>query len=324
MEIYKNIYCHKIPLPGNPLQSINNFIVKSGDENLIIDTAFNVDASIAAMKQVVKSLDINLQKTKLFITHFHSDHSGQAHLFAARGAKIFMGETDGHLVSTMANPQSPHWNEVLEIAKLQGLGQEKLTIQEHPGYKYRPQARLEFSTIYPGDKIVIGQYSFTAINLAGHTPGMLGLYEPNHKILFCGDHVLGSITPNITFYGFRYGDMLGQYMENLRKVSDMEIKLLLSSHRALIPNYRDRIAELLNHHQKRLDETYEILNHESPMTVLEVTKKLHWNISSKNWDAFPKSQKWFAAGEAHAHLEHLLAVKKIQRTKVNGILYYYI
>lgn len=324
MEVYKDVYCNIIPLPGNPLKSINNFIVKSGDETLIVDTAFNTAVSIAAMQQILKSLDVDLQKTKLFITHFHSDHSGQAHLFAARGAKIFMGETDGHLVSTMADQQSPHWNEVMEIAKLQGLGQENLTIQEHPGYKHRPQARLEFSTIYPGDKIVIGQYSFTAINLAGHTPGMLGLYEPNHKILFCGDHVLGSITPNITFYGFRYGDMLGQYMENLRKVSDMEIKLLLSSHRALIPNYRDRIAELLNHHQKRLDETYQILGQASPMTVLEVTKKLHWNISSKSWNAFPKSQKWFAAGEAHAHLEHLLAMRKIQRTKKNGILYYYI
>lgn len=70
MEIYKNIYCHKIPLPGNPLQSINNFIVKSGDENLIIDTAFNVDASIAAMKQVVKSLDINLQKNEIIYHPF--------------------------------------------------------------------------------------------------------------------------------------------------------------------------------------------------------------------------------------------------------------
>lgn len=104
----------------------------------------------------------------------------------------------------------------------------------------------------------------------------------------------------------------------------MEIHLLFSSHRALITNYKERIAELLNHHQKRLDETYEILNHESPMTVLEVTKKMHWNISSKSWNAFPKSQKWFAAGEAHAHLEHLLAMRKIQRTKKNGILYYYI
>lgn len=324
MEVYKDIYCNIIPLPGNPLKSINNFIVKSGDETLIVDTAFNTSVSIAAMQQILRSLDIDLQKTKLFITHFHSDHSGQAYLFKNHGATLLMGKTDGNLVSSMADKQSPHWKDVMEIAELEGLEEENLTIQEHPGYKYRPQSTLEFSTVSPGDEIVVGQYSFTVINLIGHTPGMLGLYEPNHKILFCGNHILGSITPNITFYGFRYGDMLGKYMDNLKKVSEMEINLLLSSHRALITNYKERIAELLKHHQKRLDETYQILGQESPMTVLEVTKKLHWNISSNSWNAFPKSQKWFAAGEAHAHLEHLLAMRKIQRTKKNGILYYYI
>ncbi|EKX80958.1 metallo-beta-lactamase [Clostridium botulinum CFSAN001628] len=46
-------------------------------------------------------------------------------------------------------------------------------------------------------------------------------------------------------------------------------------------------------------------------TVKQVTKELHWDIKSKNWDEFPKSQKWFAAGEAHAHLEHLRALEEV-------------
>ena len=81
----------------------------------------------------------------------------------------------------------------------------------------------------------------------------------------------------------------------------MEINLLLSSHRALITNYKERIAELLNHHQKRLDETYEILNHESPMTVLEVTKKCTGISLLKAGMLFPKAKN----GLLQAKLMHI-------------------
>ena len=59
-----------------------------------------------------------------------------------------------------------------------------------------------------------------------------------------------------------------------------------------------------------------------PAIVKQVTKELHWNIKSKDWDDFPKSQKWFAAGEAHAHLEHLRALGEVTMEEKNGVLYY--
>lgn len=39
-EIIKDIYRIEIPLPGNPLKSINSYVIK-GDRNLIIDTRMN-------------------------------------------------------------------------------------------------------------------------------------------------------------------------------------------------------------------------------------------------------------------------------------------
>ena len=87
---------------------------------------------------------------------------------------------------------------------------------------------------------------------AGHIPGMLGLYEPEKKILFCGDHILGKITPNITYWGEKYGDSLGTYLKNIEKLKSLEIKYLFSSHRFLVEDINGRIEELKVHHQKRL------------------------------------------------------------------------
>ena len=42
-KVYSNPDVYKIfvPLPDNPLQNLNCFVVKCGKENLIIDTGFN-------------------------------------------------------------------------------------------------------------------------------------------------------------------------------------------------------------------------------------------------------------------------------------------
>ncbi len=174
----------------------------------------------------------------------------------------------------------------------------------------------------PGEYIQVGEYNFEIIDLKGHTPGIVGLYDKEHKLLFCGDHILGKITPNITFWGFQYGDMLGTYLKSLDLVYNMDIDYLFSSHRFLVEDHRERVKELYQHHEKRLDEARHILRKCGRATVRTVTKQLQWDIKSKSWDDFPASQKWFAAGEAHAHLEHLRALGELVMEEENGVLYY--
>jgi hypothetical protein len=40
---------------------------------------------------------------------------------------------------------------------------------------------------------------------------------------------------------------------------------------------------------------------------------MKWRIRAKNWEEFPVTQKWFAVGEAMAHLDHLIAGAHIER-----------
>ena len=321
-EVYPGIFIEPIPLPKNPLKAINNYIIQSEGETMMVDTAFDVPESLAALQHVIEEHHLDLEHLTLFLTHLHSDHTGLAHWFQDRGAKILMGDMDGTYVRNMTDPDSPHWHNIQKFAKWQGLDCEQLRIEDHPGFRYRPKRAIQYTAVAPGDTVDVGAYHFTVIDLKGHTPGMLGLYEPTHKLFFCGDHILGKITPNIAFWGYEYGDILGTYFENLNKVRDMEIDHLFSSHRELIPDHRARIDALFAHHQKRLDETLMILHRYGKQTVREVTKRLSWDISAKNWDDFPKSQKWFAAGEAHTHLEHLFHTGQIERIQ-EGEVYYY-
>lgn len=323
-KVQDNIYLAEIPLKGNPLKSINIYIIKTDEGNIIVDTGFNTEEILSLTKDFIKDLDLDLSKTSLFLTHLHSDHTGLANFYSDLGVKIYMGEVDGALHEDFMDRYGNHWPKIEKYGHMQGLDEDKLNIEDHPGFKYRPRKPFKYNKVNPGDHIKLGDFDFEIVDLAGHTPGMVGLYDKNKSILFCGDHILGKITPNIQFWGFDVGDSLGTYLENLENVKNLNIKYLFSSHRFLIDDVPARVDELKEHHKQRLDEAVKALSLKD-CTVRDVTKSLQWDISAKNWDEFPKSQKWFAAGEAHAHLEHLRALGICDfREDENGVLYYYL
>ena len=57
--------------------------------------------------------------------------------------------------------------------------------------------------------------------------------SPNINYCF-GDHILGDITPNITFWDFAVGDSLGTYFKSLELVETLPIRYLFSAHRSLV------------------------------------------------------------------------------------------
>ncbi|MGI6078176.1 MAG: MBL fold metallo-hydrolase [Fastidiosipilaceae bacterium] len=322
-EIYPGIFMAPINLPRNPLRSINNYIVKGQSRDLMVDTAFNNQSCVKDINCHMDYCKTKATSLDIFFTHLHSDHTGLANYFADRGSDLYMGRYDANYVNNSLAADSPVWLSQLELALYQGLAADDLKLEEHPGFRYRPQKRMQVNYTAPGDVFKIGSYSFTVIDLPGHTPGLQALYEPEHQLLFCGDHILGDITPNITFWDFAVGDSLGTYFKSLELVETLPIRYLFSAHRSLVEDVSKRITELFVHHRKRLQEARDCLRRYGPSTVRRVTQNLHWDIRAKDWSDFPNSQKWFAAGEAMAHLEHLVALGDVVRHTADDGVYYY-
>ncbi|CEM61999.1 MBL fold metallo-hydrolase [Treponema phagedenis] len=323
-EVYQNIFMKEIPLTGNPLKSINIFIIKTPEESLIVDTGFNNEEVREHMMLFLNELKIDLNNTALFLTHLHADHIGLASFLQGKGVrKIYLSAVDGAIIKNGFKKESSHWQRIIKNSHRQGMDIEGLKIEEHPGFKNRSEKSFSYIPCKPGDTLSIGDFHFVFLDEAGHTPGMLGLYEAEKKILFCGDHILGKITPNITYWGEEFGDSLGIYMKNLNKIKNYSIDHLFSSHRFLVDDVNKRIDEILHHHRVRLDEIMSILRQDEALTVRDVTCRMHWDIRAKNWENFPPSQKWFAAGEAAAHLLHLVQLGKVIETiDDNGVAWY--
>jgi hypothetical protein len=49
------------------------------------------------------------------------------------------------------------------------------------------------------------------------------------------------------------------------------------------------------------------------MNAYDIAAGMTWDIDCENWEQFPIAQKWFATGEAIAHLRYLESEGRIKR-----------
>jgi len=307
-QILPNLYNIEVPLPQSPLQAINSYVVKAHGQSLIIDTGQNREECMRVLSSGLKELDVDLRKADFFITHSHSDHLGLVSSLATDTSTIYFNQPDAAIISS-----ADYWEKVSDFACINGFPEDELkrAIKNHPGKKYRSSGHLDFYILKEGDTVSIGDYLFKCIETPGHTKGHMCLYEPSKKIFISGDHILSDITPNISLWSDDENP-LNEYLKSLDKVYDFEVELVLPGHRGTFSNHKERIQELKHHHRTRANEVLSILE-KGNENAFQVASQMSWDMTYEFWELFPSLQKWFAFGEAMAHLKYLEERGKIRR-----------
>jgi len=316
-EIMIDLYKIEIPLPNSPLKALNSYVIRNSSRNLIIDTGWNQEECLNAMQTALKKLGVDMNKTDFFITHSHSDHVGLVSKLTANTSLIYFNQPDADRVNS-----GVHLDDFISFARLNGFPEDELqaSLRSHPGFKFRSKDKLVFHILREGDPINIGGYAFKCIETPGHTRGHMCLYEPSKRILVAGDHILSDISSNIQLWSDEWNP-LKEYLTSLDKVYQLDIELVLPGHRGIFRNCRQRIQELKHHHQKRLDEILSILER-GGKDAFQIGSLMSWDVVYDSWDLFPVSQKWFAIGEAIAHLKYLEEERLIRRkTQKQGRVY---
>ena len=312
-EIRPNLFRIEVPLPNSPLKFLNSYVVRSSNRNLIIDTGLNRKKCFDAMQSGLQQLDIDLARTDFFITHLHADHFALLPKLVTDTSRVFFNRPEAELIEA-----SGSWDRMVAYAWKNGFPENELheAIQSHPGREFGSEWIPELSILQDGDQLSVGIYCFKCISTPGHSLGHTCLYEPKEKILVAGDHILIDITPNIQCWSEEQNP-LKDYLASLDKVKDIEIDLVLPGHRRLIMDHKRRIAELKEHHERRLSEISSLLS-DDPQTAFQVASRMTWDLDC-SWEEFPRVQKWFATGEAIAHLRYLLRKGSISKRDENGI-----
>lgn len=305
-KIMEDIYKIIVPLPDNPLGSLNSYLILGGRErNLLIDTGFNHPLCRSVILDAFHQLGARLSDTDFFLTHLHADHSGLAAELAEEGAKIYCSEQDGRIVNLFASQS--YWDEMSAVFSKHGMPDIKLDKKKgvHPGKLFGGRKEIDFTFVRDNDMICSGKHRLRCVWTPGHSPGHMCLYDEKEKLLFSGDHILGDITPVITVEKGMERP-LSFYLESLDRIKKLEIERILTGHRGSVGNAYHRIEELKSHHASRLQEIIDILKSTgSSLNAYAVAAKMTWRMDADQWENIPRQQRWFATGEAMAHLLYL-------------------
>lgn len=307
-EILPDLYRIEVPLPGNPLKSVNSYLFKSKERNLIVDTGMNRPECRDTLEAALDELGVNRNRTDYFITHLHADHLALVPELASPTSVIFFNRPDAAFIS-----RGVRWEEARLLAEANGFPAEEArrAVEAHPGVRYGLSRLPSFTLLAEGNQLKAGRYHLTCIETPGHSEGHLCLYERQRRFLISGDHLLGDITPNISLWTENQNP-LRAYLASLNRIYRLEVDMVLPGHRRPFSNCRNRIDQLQAYHYNRAQEVRAILE-TGEKNAYQVAAAMHWDLDCEFWDLFPVSQKWFATGEALAHLKFLEDQGQVRR-----------
>ncbi|MFW6056186.1 MAG: MBL fold metallo-hydrolase [Chloroflexota bacterium] len=300
-ELLPGVLRLEVPLPRSPLKATNSYVVFDRERPLIIDTAFNRPECHDAFLGLVDEAGIDLDSADYFVTHVHADHLGLAVSLARNGAAIYFNEPD----IPLARPADEYWESMGQAYEMHGmpLSDSHTAMERHPGRIYGPDRDFPYTVVQDGDIFERGGYRLRCFQTSGHTPGHMCLLLENLNVLFCGDHILGDITPNITMWpGME--DPLGHYLRSLDAVRRLNVDRALTGHRSMVVDCAERIGELERHHAGRCEEVLAALA-DGEKDAATVTPLISWDLRYETWDEVHPVQKLFATGETIAHLQYL-------------------
>lgn len=322
-QIRPGIYSIKIRFVNSPLKNLNSYVFIGKDRNLLIDTGFNQPECLEDLRNGIKELGLNMNKTDIFATHFHADHCGLIDQIAEKGTRIYMSSIDKVLLEEFILNEDRVWEGYSDWYLQEGYPAEELkeALSKNPAKNFVLKNPVPITALSDGVFLSAGNTKLHCILTPGHTPGHMCLYDVDTQTMVLGDHVLFDITPNITVWAGMHNS-LELYLKSLKRIREFPVTIPLPAHRECTISMSARIDELLVHHEKRLEEAMAII-HETPgVNSYQIAGRMKWSIRSKNWDDFPPAQKWFAVGETIAHLYFLVDAGKIKRRVVDGTAIY--
>jgi len=295
-----------LPLPYNPLGYVLTYLFALNDGVGLIDSGWDNEESWAALCSGLALAGFRPSDMRwVFLTHVHRDHYGQVgRIRRESGARVGMHPADARVVGARyAAPMT--WREdVADVIASHGVPsheQEALlaTVRASSPAIWVRQPEL---LIQDGDLLATAIGPLKAVWTPGHSPGHLCFLDVNAQKLLAGDHLLPRVSPNISIHTSDEHNPLGEYLESLRKVSELSVAEVLPGHEYRFRHSALRAAQLIAHHEERCRELTEVVRAGAAATCWEIAQQARW---SRQWSEFSAFERRAALGETLAHLEYL-------------------
>jgi glyoxylase-like metal-dependent hydrolase (beta-lactamase superfamily II) len=308
-----------MPLPF-ALDHVNLWLLRDGTGFTVVDTGYGNAETRAVWERHFSELMQGRPVSRMVVTHYHPDHLGNAAWMGARfGLLPAMTLTEflaAHAVHEDAAGSGVE--DYCEHFRAHGMSAEDVAALHARGNRYArgaPELPRHYHRLLAGDTLRIGERTFEIVAGYGHSPEHAALYSADgDPLLISGDMLLPRISTNVAVGPTDPdGDPLARFLASLAAYETLPADtLVLPSHGLPFRGAAARVAQLRAHHAARLAELEEALvGRATPASAVELLPVLFRR-------PLDLQQRFFAMGEAIAHLNHLWHQGKLTRLVDDG------
>jgi glyoxylase-like metal-dependent hydrolase (beta-lactamase superfamily II) len=308
----------KAPLPF-PLRWVNSYIIRGEKGLTIIDPGLHTVETEAVWEETFTHYGFAFSEVEqIVLTHYHPDHYGIAGWLQDRcgGIPVWISQEGFEQAMRLWGDGQPLTSEIAELFIKHGMDKtlvhEQLIPHMHDFIAWvSPQPQVSF---IPYEKnFRMGDRWFEPIVTAGHAEGHLCFYDAERQEMFCGDHVLPQISPNVSYIPRADGNPLETFLVSLEKINQYKVVKAYPGHREPFDTFNLRVLELIAHHEDRLEKM-----------AAQLTEPKHVYQLSLDFfgDQLSIHQMRFAMAETLAHVIYLQEKGQIKQQEHDGIFYY--
>ncbi|MGU9962440.1 MAG: MBL fold metallo-hydrolase [Candidatus Puniceispirillales bacterium WSBS_2018_MAG_OTU23] len=316
-KLASDVYWARFALPFR-LNHINLYIFDAGDSWTIIDCGLNVEETANQWVVLLAGPLAHQPIDRIIVSHHHVDHIGYAgRLAGITGGQVFTSADEYAHAKWLLSHEGDAFSKLIEgIYTAYGFDESTIATGRNDPDRYRRYvADLPPITVLNEGDIITSRDGGWRVRIdGGHSSGHISLYDEGRGIYLAVDFLLPRISPNVSA-DFRKldDDQLGLYLGYLADIQGVitDDVLVLPGHDWPFRGGKTRAAELIVHHQKRLDQLRAAAAI-TPLTTASAMDVLFGRV-------FGPHEVYFAAGEARAHLNHLVAIDCMEKSVNDGV-----
>jgi glyoxylase-like metal-dependent hydrolase (beta-lactamase superfamily II) len=307
------------------LRAVNVYVLETDAGLTCIDAGWAIEASRDLLGKSLKTLGYQVSDiTRFLVTHAHRDHYTQAITvrkeFGRATVDLGIGEKP---TLDLFNSGTLETDPTVDRLRVAGA----FDVAEHWRSMFEgrdpdldmwalPDAWLDGE-----HHIEVGERTLRAVPTPGHTAGHFVFADEAAGVLFAGDHVLPTITPSVGFELVYVDNPLGDFLGSLETVRAMPDLRLLPAHGPVADSSHARVAELLAHHDHRL-ELCRAAVAAGAATAYDVATRLTWTRHERHFDELDVFNAALASMETMAHLDLLVRRDVLGREVEEGVATY--
>ena len=313
-----------LPVPFPP-GSVNSYVLAGAGEWCLVDAGMGTPETNAALQAGLAVLGVTYADiSTLVLTHAHPDHIGAAADIANAMATphITMLALEAANMAALWRMRSPADLHAMQAMHARaGLSPDEIAASTQSLLRMVQRIAVPpaaaITTTTDGAILRLAGRDWQVIWTPGHADGHMCLCSD--QILIAGDHILPTISPNVSFTATSRPDPIQDYLDGLARLEALELAtpLVLPGHGAPFTRLHERSGELRASCLRRSRATMATLRtHGAPMLARDVMVALFARRLVNSTD------RTMALGETLAHLEHLRRRGHITATDVGTQTYY--